>query len=69
LFEFISVFTGLSRSVGGFVLGRRDVADRLQQAAMVEPVQPFQGGVLDVVVPPPVVRGEMTAMDEAFARR
>src|SRR5665647_3605969 len=42
LFESISIFTGLSRPVGGLVLGRRDVANRLQRTAMVEPVQPFQ---------------------------
>ena len=49
MFESISVFTGPSRPVGGLVLGRRDVADWFQQTAMVEPVQLFQGGVLDLV--------------------
>ena len=33
--------------VGGFGFGRRDVADRLEQAAVVEPVDPFERGVLD----------------------
>ena len=33
--------------VGGFGFGRRHVADRLQQAAVVEPVDPFERGVLD----------------------
>jgi len=63
LFESISVFTGLSRPVGSLVLGRRDVADRLQQAAMVEPVQSFQGGVLDVVdaLPGTVPQGTVAA--------
>ena len=35
--------------VGGLELRRRDVADRLQQAAVVEPVDPLQGGVLDLI--------------------
>src|SRR6476469_5676461 len=30
-----------------FGFGRRDVADGLQQATMVEPVDPFERGVLD----------------------
>ena len=46
MYESISVFTGLSRPVGGLALGRRDVADRLQQA-IAKPAKPFQGGVLD----------------------
>jgi hypothetical protein len=33
----------------GLELGRRDVADGLQEPAVVEPVDPFQGGVLEVV--------------------
>jgi hypothetical protein len=28
-------------------LGGRDVSDRLEQSAMVEPVHPFEGGELD----------------------
>ena len=35
--------------VGGLELGRRDVADGLQESAVVEPVDPLQGGVLDLV--------------------
>ena len=35
--------------VGGLELGRWDVADRLQQPAVVEPVDPLQGGVLDLI--------------------
>jgi hypothetical protein len=35
--------------VGGLELGRWDVADGLQEPAVVEPVDPFQGGVLDLV--------------------
>src|SRR6266498_2058179 len=35
--------------VGGLELGRWDVADRLEEPAVVEPVDPLQGGVLDVV--------------------
>jgi hypothetical protein len=34
---------------GGVELGRRDVADGLQEPAVVEPVDPLQGGVLDLV--------------------
>jgi hypothetical protein len=33
----------------GFELGRWEVADRLEEPAMVEPVDPLQGGVLDLV--------------------
>ena len=33
----------------GFELGRRDMADRFQEPAMVEPVDPLQGGVFDLV--------------------
>ena len=36
-----------ARVVGGFCYGRRDVADPLKQAAVVEPVDPFQRGVLN----------------------
>ena len=32
-----------------FVFGRRDVTDRFEQSPVVEPVDPFQGGELDVV--------------------
>ena len=34
---------------GGLELGRRDVADGLQEAPVVEPVDPLQGGVLDLI--------------------
>ena len=40
-------------SEGGFELGRRDRTNGLQEAAMVEPVDPLQGGVLDLVDAPP----------------
>src|SRR3954449_9157123 len=33
--------------VGGLGLGGRDVPDRLEEAAVVEPVDPFEGGELD----------------------
>ncbi len=33
--------------------GRRDVADRLQESPVVEPVDPFGGGELDGLEPPP----------------
>ena len=33
--------------VGGFGFSRRDMADRLQKPAVVEPVDPFERGVLD----------------------
>jgi hypothetical protein len=34
--------------VGRFGLGRQNVADRLKQSTVVEPVDPFKGGVFDV---------------------
>src|SRR4051794_13753103 len=33
--------------VGGLGLGGRDVPDRLEEAAVIEPVDPFEGGELD----------------------
>src|SRR3954466_478584 len=33
--------------VGGFRLGGRDVADGLEQAPIVVPIDPFEGGELD----------------------
>ena len=30
-----------------FGLGRRDISDRFEQPAIVEPIDPFQGGELD----------------------
>ena len=33
--------------VGGFGLGGRYVADGLEQPTIVEPVDPFEGGILD----------------------
>ena len=41
-------WTGLTVVVG-FFLGWWDVADGFEDAAVVEPVDPFQGGVFDVV--------------------
>jgi hypothetical protein len=35
--------------MGGLELGRWDMPDRLQEPAVVEPVDPLQGGVLDLV--------------------
>jgi hypothetical protein len=35
------------RVVGCFCLGRRDVSYRSEQAAVVEPVDPFEGRELD----------------------
>jgi hypothetical protein len=35
--------------VGGLELCRWDVADRFQEPAVVEPVDPLQGGVLDLL--------------------
>jgi len=35
--------------VGGFVLGGWDVPEGFEDAAMVEPVDPLQGGLFDVV--------------------
>jgi hypothetical protein len=35
--------------VGGLELGRWDVPDGLQEPAVVEPVDPLQGGVFDLV--------------------
>jgi len=40
-------------SEGGLELGRRDMANGLQEPAVVEPVDPLQGGVLDLVNPLP----------------
>jgi len=37
----------------GLELGRGNIADGLQQPAVVEPVNPLQGGVLEVVDAPP----------------
>ena len=37
---------GLGR-VARFGLGTRDIPDRVEQAAGVEPVAPFEGGELD----------------------
>jgi len=48
--------------VGGLELGRWDVADRLQQPAVVEPVDPLQGGVLDVVDALPGTRRRMSSV-------
>jgi hypothetical protein len=39
----------LLSSEGGLELGRRDMPNGLQEPVMVEPVDPFQGGVLDLV--------------------
>src|SRR6266508_1823177 len=39
--------------MGGLELRRRNVADGLEQTAMVEPVHPLEGGVLDLVDAPP----------------
>jgi len=49
LLESVDAVWGLASPVGGLELGRRDVPDRLEQAAVVEPVDPLQGGVFDVV--------------------
>ena len=35
-----------ARVVGGFRFGQGYVADRLQQTAMIEPIDPFERGVL-----------------------
>jgi len=43
------VVEGLLPAVGGLELGRREVADRLKQVAVVEPVDPCQGGQLDLL--------------------
>ncbi len=37
--------------VSGFELCGREVADRLQQATVIEPVDPLEGRELDVVIP------------------
>ena len=39
--------------VGGLELGWWEMADGLQEPAVVEPVDPLQGGVLDLVQAPP----------------
>jgi hypothetical protein len=35
--------------VGGLELGRRNIANGRQEPAVVEPVDPLQGGVLDLI--------------------
>jgi len=47
--ESVGVAGILLAVVGGLELGRWDMADRLQEPAVVEPVDPLQGGVLDLV--------------------
>ncbi|MGQ0848603.1 MAG: hypothetical protein ACT4OP_05710 [Actinomycetota bacterium] len=39
--------------VGGLLLGGWDHSDRLQESAMAPPIEPFQGGVFDLVESPP----------------
>lgn len=39
-----------------FRLGRRDVSDRFVQSSAVEPVHPFEGGVLDGSTPASIGR-------------
>jgi hypothetical protein len=46
----------------GFELGRRDIAKRLQKPAVVEPVHPLQGGVLDLVELLPGPRRRMSSV-------
>ncbi len=48
------MFVGaLLTPVGGLELDGWDVADRLEQSPMVEPVDPLERGVLDVIDPLP----------------
>ncbi len=49
LLESGSVAGDLLSVVGSFELSRRDVTDGFEESAMVEPVDPLEGGVLDVV--------------------
>jgi len=49
LLESSRVAGGLLSVECGFELGRWDIADGLQEPTVVEPVDPLQGGVLDVV--------------------
>jgi hypothetical protein len=49
LLELVDAGWGLLRPVGGLEFRWRDVAERLQEPVLVEPVDPLQGGVLDLV--------------------
>ena len=49
MLESVGAVLGLLAPVGGLELGWRDVPDRLQEPAVVEPVDPLQGGVLDLI--------------------
>jgi hypothetical protein len=49
LLESSSVAGVLLSVEGGLDLGWRDVADGLQEPAVVEPVDPLKGGVLDLI--------------------
>jgi hypothetical protein len=49
LLESVDAAWGLLPPGGGLELRRREVADGLQEPAVVEPVDPLQGGVLDLV--------------------
>ena len=50
------------RMVGGFVLGRRDVVEGAVQAPVVVPIDPFQGGRLEVVQATMPVTGRVGAV-------
>jgi hypothetical protein len=53
----------------GLELGGRDIADGLQEPAVVEPVDPFQGGVLDVVdALPGAAPADQLGLVEAWSR-
>jgi hypothetical protein len=47
--ESVDAAWGLPSPVGGLELCRREVADGLEESAVVEPVGPLQGGGLDLV--------------------
>ena len=58
MFQSFLCFRGSSLSIVRFLeLSRRDVADRLKQPSVVEPVDPFEGRELDLfeVLPGPLV--------------
>jgi hypothetical protein len=50
--ESVDVGWGLPSPVSGLELGRWDIANRLQEPTVVEPVDPLQGGVPEVVDAP-----------------
>ncbi|MEJ2238084.1 MAG: hypothetical protein P8X82_07285 [Gemmatimonadales bacterium] len=49
-----------SKIIGLLVLGGRDVAERAEQAVVVEPPDPLEGGEFDVFKPGPEFRARQS---------